>query len=340
MTGDPSLPLISVVIPAYNAQDTIAQTLRSVQAQTYSALEIIVVDDGSRDDTARIVEQFAADDQRIRLVRQENAGVARARNNGWHQARSDIIAFVDADDLWTQDKIACQYAALQAAGPRAGLVYSWYVMIDDGNRVTYRGEGPTFAGAVLDTLLINNFIGNGSAVLARREAIAAANGYEPALFDASAQGCEDILFYCRVAEHYEFAVVEDYQIGYRQLPNAMSANLPRMLRSWIMVLDEMKAKHPEKKGLIRKGLRAYANWTARRAVHRRQIGVVFQLAAIAAARSPAVALGMILGTAPATAFEALRWRIPVGRKASNSQAASAAAESTPSRFSVGSIFEG
>src|SRR3546814_199616 len=120
----------------------------------------------------------------------------------------------------------------------------------------------------------------------------------------------------------------------------MSANLPRMLRSWIMVLDEMQAKHPEKKRLIRKGLRAYANWTVRRAVHRRQAATVFKLAGIAATRSPVLALGMVMGTAPATAFEALRWRLPIGRIFSRSQAVPALSASEAARFAVGGIFEG
>ncbi|MCT2398390.1 glycosyltransferase family 2 protein [Novosphingobium mangrovi (ex Huang et al. 2023)] len=339
MTGDRRLPLISVVIPAYNAQDTIADTLRSVQAQTHDALEIIVVDDGSRDDTARIIGEFAAADPRFRHVLQENAGVAAARNNGWRQASSDLIAFVDADDLWTRDKIERQLAVLSEAGPRVGLVYSRYVMIDGDNRVTYRDDSPKFSGNVLDALLISNFIGNGSAALVRREALEAANGYEPALFAAGAQGCEDILFYCRVAEHYEFAVVEDYQIGYRQLPDAMSANLPRMLRSWTMVLDEMLAKYPQKKKLVRKGLRTYANWAVRRAVHRRQPATVLELARLVAKRSPGLATGMLLRTAPAAALDSLLWRLPIRGKARRRKPAPAAAADTL-RFPVGSRFEG
>lgn len=310
MSEDLAQKLITVVIPAYNAQDTIADTLRSVQSQSHQALEILVVDDGSKDDTAAIVQQFAAADPRIRLVSQANAGVAEARNNGWRQARSDLISFVDADDLWSRDKIELQLAALEAAGPRAGLVYSRYALIDENNRVTYLVHTPAPSGEVLDKLIVNNFVGNGSSALARREAIEAANGFEPALFRAGAQGCEDILFYCRVAEHYEFAAVEDFQIGYRQLPGAMSANLPRMLRSWVMVNDEMLERHPAKKRIIHESLRTYGNWTIRKAIGQRQYADIMKLVGIAGSRSWSVAGVMLFYTVPQAVFRKLRWHVP------------------------------
>lgn len=324
--------LVSVVIPAYNAATTIAATLRSVQAQTHAHMEILVVDDGSTDDGPAIAQKFATDDPRIRLIRQANAGVAAARNNGWKQAKSDYIAFVDADDLWTADKIERQLAALLAAGPDAGLAYSWYVMIDAQDRVTYRGEGPRFSGKVLDTLITNNFIGNGSAALVRRTAIEAAGGFEPALRDADAQGCEDILFYCRVAERHTFAVVEDYQIGYRQLPDNMSSNLPRMLRSWIIVLDEMRRKYPEKAPIIQQGLKGYGQWVVRRAVHTRKPRSVLTLAAIIARQSPTLAVKLLFVEAPRTAIEMLRWKFAPPAPPSQ------ATEPDTHPYSIGKVF--
>ena len=301
--------LVSVIIPAFNAAPTLEATLRSVLAQSHENLEIIVVDDGSTDAGPDIVARYCAQDSRLRLVRQANAGVAAARNNGWRQARSDLIAFVDADDTWTRDKIARQLAVMQAGGDRMGLVYSWYAMIGADDRVVWIGPGPQYRGQVLDRLLTDNFVGNGSSALVRRAALEAANGFEPALRAANAQGCEDILFYCRVAEHFEFGVVEDYQIGYRQLPDAMSSNLPKMFRSWLLVLAEMKRKHPGKRPLIRKGLAGYARWVTRRAIHKGKPGTVFHLAALAASWSPLLALTLLLRTAPEAAWEMISWRV-------------------------------
>src|ERR1700674_400681 len=89
--------LVTVVIPAFNAARTIDETLRSVRSQTHRRLEILIVDDGSTDATPQIVERHVAEDRRIRLIRQPNAGVAAARNKGVVEAAGDLVAPIDAD---------------------------------------------------------------------------------------------------------------------------------------------------------------------------------------------------------------------------------------------------
>ena len=98
-------PAVSVIVPAYNAAVTIAETLRSVSAQTCGALEIIVVDDGSTDATVDIVAEHARTEPRLRLIRQANAGVAAARNVALAHATADYIAPIDADDLWHPTRV-------------------------------------------------------------------------------------------------------------------------------------------------------------------------------------------------------------------------------------------
>jgi glycosyltransferase involved in cell wall biosynthesis len=298
--------LVSVIIPAYNASDTIVETLESVRAQSHRALDVIIVDDGSQDATVEIAQQFATQDPRFRVIRQANAGVAAARNHGAAEATSDLLAFVDADDLWTTDKIERQLAALDAAGPETGLCYTWYAMIDGASKIIYRENVRPISGRVLDTLFVNNFVGNGSSALVTRQAFNAAGGFEPALRNAGAQGCEDILFYCRVAEHYAFAVVPDYLVGYRQLPDNMSSNLARMLKSWLMVVDEMAGRHPDKSALLREGVRRYVVWLTRRAVHRRRPAALLAVLARLAPRRPMLAMKMALIEAPRTMLEPLR----------------------------------
>lgn len=263
-----SAELVSVVIPAYNAVATLDDTLRSVRAQTHEALEIIVVDDGSRDETAELARRHAAADARVRVVEQANAGVAAARNTGWAQARSDFIAFVDADDLWHATKIERQLAALKA-DPAAGLAYCWYKVIDADDNIIDESDTNRWAGDVFDRLCVSNFIGNGSAVLVRRAALEHAGGFESGLRAAGAQGCEDYLFALRVAEKYAFAVVPDYLVGYRHLPDNMSSNMARMLRSWMLAVDEMKARHPDKARLLMKGLVFYVTWLLHKALYGR-----------------------------------------------------------------------
>src|SRR5689334_7548849 len=124
MNQSRAMPMVSAVVPAYNAEATLRETLESVRSQTHERLEIIVVDDGSTDGTVAIVEAQQQIDPRIRLIRQKNAGVATARNAGAAAAKGAYLAPVDADDLWHPTKIERQLAAFAHAGPEVGLVYT------------------------------------------------------------------------------------------------------------------------------------------------------------------------------------------------------------------------
>ena len=119
--------LVSVIVPVYNGERFISRTLASVQAQIYSPIEIIVIDDGSTDRTASLVEAEAGRDSRIRLFRSKNLGVAAARNRGIAEARGHLIAPLDADDLWHPQKLAREAGLLQASKPSVGVVYCWSI---------------------------------------------------------------------------------------------------------------------------------------------------------------------------------------------------------------------
>ena len=287
-----SAELVSVVIPAYNAQDTIDETLRSVRSQSHGALEIIVVDDGSRDETISIARSHMEIDPRVRLIEQANAGVAAARNAGWQAARSDLIAFVDADDLWAPTKIERQLAALDRADEKVGLVYCWYSVIDAKSTVI-DNQRPDWRGDVLERLFLGNFVGNGSAALVRRQALIDADGFESRLREAGAHGCEDILFYCRVAETYQFEVVEEPLVGYRRLPGNMSSDMARMLRSWMLVVDEMLGRHPAAAPMLREGLHLYSVWLLESALRRRQLRYVLPILSLLFRYHRAIAMRII-----------------------------------------------
>src|SRR6185436_16193158 len=127
--------LVSVVVPARNAAKTIHETLHSISRQTYRALEIIVVDDGSTDETAAIAQRHSLDDPRFRVISKPNGGVASARNEGIRVTTGEFVAFIDADDLWHPTKIGKQMEALLSGGPDMALVYSPFRVIDAGGRV-------------------------------------------------------------------------------------------------------------------------------------------------------------------------------------------------------------
>jgi glycosyltransferase involved in cell wall biosynthesis len=238
-------PLISVVVPAFNAEATIGATLESVRRQTHRAMEVVVVDDGSTDGTARIVERFVAEDSRFRLLRQQNRGVARARNAGFAASRGAYIAPLDADDLWHPRKLELQLAALQAAGPSVGFVYTFFRRIDFDGHVLFDSGMSGARGRLFLRHLLSNPVSNGSALLVRREAWTSADGYSPELQDRGAQGCEDFLFQLLIARNWEVELVPSFLTGYRETPDAMSANRERMRRSHLLMYEIIERRFPE-----------------------------------------------------------------------------------------------
>lgn len=117
-------PTLSVVVPCYNAERWVGATLKSVLAQGWHGLEVIVVDDGSTDSSAKVVENSFAD---VTLIRKANGGVASARNCGIENARSDWIAFIDADDIWLPGKLLCQWKALEENRHSRLSYTAWHV---------------------------------------------------------------------------------------------------------------------------------------------------------------------------------------------------------------------
>jgi glycosyltransferase involved in cell wall biosynthesis len=254
MHGD---ELISVVVPVYNGALTIDETLRSVRAQTYRHLEILVVDDGSLDETPQIVQRHTAEDDRVRLIRQANGGVAAARNNGVAQAKGALLAFVDADDLWSAGKIEKQVLSLSAGGPRYALSYTWYAQIDKNSQIIDRSCRPTESGDVLARMCYGNLVGNGSSALVRKAAVLEVGGFNTELRAQRAQGCEDLHFYFRIAERHLFALVPEFLTGYRSTPTNMSSDLIQMYRSWMLVSSEMRKRQPKLARVIQAGTNLY-----------------------------------------------------------------------------------
>jgi len=238
-TSPMSKPLVTVVIPAFNASRTIAATLDSVVAQTYDTLEILVVDDGSTDSTAEIVLAYRDCDPRITLIKQANGGVAAARNTGIKAARGHYIAPIDADDLWHPTKIAKQMAVLLAGGADMGLVYSPCRIIDANNGVLRTSPFYGCQGWVFCQHIYINFVGNGSSLLFRKKVALEVGGY-----DSSCEPCEDMHFQSRVAARYRFGCAPEYLIGYRHLPGQASSNAERMFNSHKFALELIRAEYP------------------------------------------------------------------------------------------------
>jgi glycosyltransferase involved in cell wall biosynthesis len=233
--------LVSVIVPAYNAAGTIERTVTSALKQTYPNLEVLVVDDGSRDETAALVRRMAAKDQRIKLLQKPNGGLVSARNHGISHAQGDFIAPLDADDLWHPEKLRKQVAAMR---DEVGLVYCWSRTIDRQDRVLFDLAPCMLRGNVYAALIIKNFLHSG-APLVRRACIDRVGGYDATLAKRGADCCEDLKFNLDVAERYDFEVVPEFLSAYRLHPGTMSRNLEAMLRSHKIVIADVRARHPE-----------------------------------------------------------------------------------------------
>jgi glycosyltransferase involved in cell wall biosynthesis len=224
------MPAISVVIPAYNAEGTILETIASVQQQTFSDFELIVINDGSTDGTLELLQGIK--DKRLRIFSYENGGLPVARNRGITHATGEFIAFLDADDLWTLDKLELQLAALQQH-PEAGVAYSWTSdFVDEQKETLYSYEPIFFEGNVLPNLLVKNFIASGSNPLIRREALESVGE-----FDSTLKSCEDWDFYLRLAAKWQFVVVPKWQILYRRSSTSMSSKVEIMETAALTVLE-------------------------------------------------------------------------------------------------------
>jgi len=237
-------PLISVIIPAFNAAASIDATLDSVLRQTYENFEIIVVDDGSEDETAAKVERFASRGPRITLVRQHRGGIAAARNLAIERSGGEFVAPLDADDLWHPRKLELQVRSLEAAPPSVALCYCWWRNIDSRGRVLYPGPRWREEGRVFERLLAVNFVGCASIPLIRRGPLVRTGGYSADLRRANGEGCEDWDLYLRLAEDYELRVVPEVLVSYRSHEQSVSSDLQTMQRSHELLLARICQRHP------------------------------------------------------------------------------------------------
>lgn len=177
-------PLVSIVTPAFDVAPFVADAIASARAQDFAAWEMILVDDGSRDGTARAAEHAAEGDPRIRILRQCNAGVSAARNAGMGLARGDALLFLDADDWLAPDALRRLTTALRRT-PDAALTYGPWAAVAEaarpGDAPLAIKTGPFPAGDVLDRLLVRNLLVNGGHALVRRAALDAAGGFRRGL---------------------------------------------------------------------------------------------------------------------------------------------------------------
>jgi len=265
-------PIASIVVPAYNSETTLGETLRSLLAQTFEDFEIIVVDDGSTDRTEAVAAAF--DSSRVRIVSQENRGLAGARNTGIHHARGIYVGFCDADDLWVPEKLERHVAHLEA-NPQVGLSYAGSAIIDGESRPVGISQTPKLTGMTAVDVFCRNPVGNGSAAVFRREALDAL-AHRPFgeterdwWFDETFRQSEDIEAWMRLAltADWEIEGIEGDLTLYRVHAGGLSANVERQFASWSAMRAKVAALAPAFEVAYGERAAAYQyRYLARRAV--------------------------------------------------------------------------
>lgn len=224
------LPQYSVVMPAYNAAETITRSVESILEQTVPAGEIIIVNDGSTDETCQVLEKYS---NRITLVTQENGGPAAARNNGIHRAKHEWVALLDSDDTWLPGKMERQ---LQECAADVGLIHCSELQ----DVVDYGETGLNF-----DRLWIRNDIGT-STVMLNKAAFTEVGGFkeEPELI-----GVEDYNLWLRILHAgYRIATVSEPLVNYTPAEGNISSNAERVVKAElynVMLLENELDLSPE-----------------------------------------------------------------------------------------------
>jgi glycosyltransferase involved in cell wall biosynthesis len=244
-----SHPLISVVVPAYNVATTIHETLVSITNQTFTNIEIIVVDDGATDNTPDILASYA--DSRLRVIRQNNRGLAGARNTGIHNAKGKYIAFCDADDIWEAEKLERHFCHLEG-DDNVGISFAGSSMINEsGNRLKV-SQLPKLKNITAADVFKRNPIGNGSAAVVRRDAFDCI-AYRPACesardwwFDETMRQSEDIDAWMRfiLASDWKIEGIEGLLTRYRIQSGGLSANLSKQYQTWKHMCGKVRDTAP------------------------------------------------------------------------------------------------
>ena len=237
MTATREEGLVSVVTATYNMAGYIGETLDSILTQDYSRLESIVVDDGSTDDTAAVLEPYLATG-RVRVVHQANAGQTVAKNRGIAEARGEFVAFCDADDTWRTDKLSRQVAAFRADAEAAVVFSDIRCMDGDGNPY----EIPPMhrvGGHITAELLLDNFIPFPTAIV-RADVLADVGG-----FDESLSMSIDYDLWLRISVDHAMHYIPEPLANYRIWEGQMSKKLDERLDNFFRLLERFLAAHPD-----------------------------------------------------------------------------------------------
>ena len=221
--------LVSVIIPTYNSARFLTEAVSSVLAQSFNDFEILVIDDGSTDETQEVMRQYGSP---VRCIRQPNSGVAVARNRGIMESRGRYIAFLDADDTWLPDKLERQMNALSSESG-AGFCYSAFTVVDSDLNPLRVNQSKRHASALEDLILRGNVVGSICTVLCERALFDKLGGFDPGLSQ-----CADWDMWVRMAAHTTFTYIDEPLVTYRHHGSMMSRNAALLESDSLRVLEK------------------------------------------------------------------------------------------------------
>jgi glycosyltransferase involved in cell wall biosynthesis len=270
------MPNVSIIIPTYNAERYISETVQSVLAQTYPDFELLIIDDGSTDKSIKIIQNFT--DPRIRIIHQENRGLPGARNTGIRHARGNYITFLDADDLWVPTKLQKHISHFER-DPSVGISFSYSMFIDEHGKSLGLYQKPRRLKNISPAYILGrNPVGNGSSSVIRREVFAEINfqdnlhgKFEDYYFDERLRHnqAEDVECWLRIAiqTNWQFAGLPEVLTLYRINSSGLSANLLKQLEALEGVIEKTRTYAPDIIKASEHTARAYhLRYIARRAV--------------------------------------------------------------------------
>lgn len=270
------MPKVSVIVPVYQVEVYIAETLRSILSQTLTDFEVLLVDDGSQDRSVEICRSFT--DPRIKIISQANRGLAGARNTGIRQAQGDYLAFLDGDDLWLPEKLAHHVAHLEA-NPELGISFSYSAFVDQEGQPLGIFQTPKLTEIDAVHVLCRNPVSNGSVPVIRRQVFddigfgATIHGeLQTCYFDETFRQSEDIECWLRIAltTNWQMAGLGELLTLYRVNTGGLSANIEKQLAAWERVITKTHSYAPDFIAQWESLARAYQlRYLARRAVRMR-----------------------------------------------------------------------
>ncbi len=289
------MPKVSVIIPLYQSERYICETIRTVQAQTFTDFEIVVVDDGSSDRGPSLAKGMG--EPRLRVVHQENRGLAGARNGGIAHAKGAYLAFLDADDHWSPEKLQRHVEQLDS-DPTIGVSFSASALMDDDAKdigLVQRPIGTTFD---VISVFCRNPVGNGSAPVIRRTTFDDIAFHDEELgrlcwFDESFRQSEDIECWTRIAAttNWRFGYVDAPLTRYRVNAQGLSANVEAQLSTWRRFRCKVAIYAPAVEARAGNMAEAYQlRYLARRAIRSSQFSQGLKLVTAALKLEPRILL--------------------------------------------------